>query len=313
MAQKIINVGTVANDGTGDTIRGAFTNVNANFTEVYGNLSNLVTVLSGMDLGQNTTIEASYNVANAAFAQANSANIVAYNVGVSANLFSVSVGAAGNAYSVFVGASSNNWTNTLTSIVGTAGNNYASILSANNAASSNGWSNTLAVTTYAWANSTFTTQSNTAIVYNTTNAAFLRANSALANTTGSLTGNLLVTGTLSSAVGVNDPFGSVRERVTFTINSHSIVTGPHATFIANAPNAICLYIPNDSVFLTPANVGTTIYVYQYGSGDTKIAANDASVTVYSSNNWANIAGQYLTATVVKVLPNTWILTGDLKP
>ena len=39
MAQKIINVGTVANDGSGDTIRGAFTNVNANFTEVYDNIS----------------------------------------------------------------------------------------------------------------------------------------------------------------------------------------------------------------------------------------------------------------------------------
>lgn len=35
MAQQTINVGTVANDGTGDTIRGAMTKVNANFTELY--------------------------------------------------------------------------------------------------------------------------------------------------------------------------------------------------------------------------------------------------------------------------------------
>lgn len=35
MAKITINVGTVANDGTGDTLRGAFQNVNANFTEVY--------------------------------------------------------------------------------------------------------------------------------------------------------------------------------------------------------------------------------------------------------------------------------------
>ena len=56
MAQKIINIGSVANDGTGDTIRGAFTNVNANFTEVY-----------------NTVIETgiAFDTANAAFAVAN--------------------------------------------------------------------------------------------------------------------------------------------------------------------------------------------------------------------------------------------------
>ena len=35
MAQEIINVGIVADDGTGDTIRGAGTKINNNFTEVY--------------------------------------------------------------------------------------------------------------------------------------------------------------------------------------------------------------------------------------------------------------------------------------
>lgn len=35
MTQTLINIGTSANDGTGDTIRGAFANTNNNFTEVY--------------------------------------------------------------------------------------------------------------------------------------------------------------------------------------------------------------------------------------------------------------------------------------
>lgn len=35
MAKQTINVGTVANDRTGDTLRAAFTKVNANFTELY--------------------------------------------------------------------------------------------------------------------------------------------------------------------------------------------------------------------------------------------------------------------------------------
>ena len=35
MSQQVINVGTVANDGTGDPLRTAFIKVNANFAEVY--------------------------------------------------------------------------------------------------------------------------------------------------------------------------------------------------------------------------------------------------------------------------------------
>jgi hypothetical protein len=36
MTQQTIGVGTTANDGTGDTVRAAFTKCNANFTELYG-------------------------------------------------------------------------------------------------------------------------------------------------------------------------------------------------------------------------------------------------------------------------------------
>jgi hypothetical protein len=36
MAKQTINIGTVANDGTGDPLRTAFDKVNDNFTEVYG-------------------------------------------------------------------------------------------------------------------------------------------------------------------------------------------------------------------------------------------------------------------------------------
>jgi len=35
MAQILINIGAVANDGTGDTLRAAFANTNNNFTELY--------------------------------------------------------------------------------------------------------------------------------------------------------------------------------------------------------------------------------------------------------------------------------------
>jgi hypothetical protein len=36
MAKQTINIGTVANDKTGDQLRTAFTKINDNFTEVYG-------------------------------------------------------------------------------------------------------------------------------------------------------------------------------------------------------------------------------------------------------------------------------------
>lgn len=39
MAQQLINVGTVANDGTGDTLRVAFQKMNGNETDLYGRIS----------------------------------------------------------------------------------------------------------------------------------------------------------------------------------------------------------------------------------------------------------------------------------
>lgn len=40
MAKQIIQTGTTPNDGTGDTLRGAFSKTNQNFTELYGQTSN---------------------------------------------------------------------------------------------------------------------------------------------------------------------------------------------------------------------------------------------------------------------------------
>ena len=304
MAQRTINVGTAANDGTGDTIRGAFTNVNANFTEVYGNIA---------------TVIPAYTTANAAYAEVNTVNSIVQTVAVGANSYSTSASANANAYTVTVGSSGNAYTvavgaagNSFAQSVGTAGNNYASVLVANNAIGANAWTNTVTVATYAWANSKFDTVTNTTLIVNTTNAAFTKANSALQNTSGTLGGNITITGTVTSTVGFFDGLGPVRERFPIIANSDNFILVSHAVIIANNSNTIQISIPDDQVFLSPANIGTSIQFYQYGSGNTKIVANDAAVTVYSSNNWANIAGQYLSASAVKVLPNTWILTGDLK-
>jgi hypothetical protein len=41
MAQQNINVGVAPNDGSGDTLRGAFTKTQDNFTELYGSVGSL--------------------------------------------------------------------------------------------------------------------------------------------------------------------------------------------------------------------------------------------------------------------------------
>jgi len=42
MAQQSINIGTVANDGTGDSLRVAFDKSNDNFTELYNRIADSV-------------------------------------------------------------------------------------------------------------------------------------------------------------------------------------------------------------------------------------------------------------------------------
>lgn len=58
MAQQIINTGTVANDGTGDYVRTAWTKANANFTELYGTTgtnSSAIASLQAYFVGTNRT------------------------------------------------------------------------------------------------------------------------------------------------------------------------------------------------------------------------------------------------------------------
>jgi hypothetical protein len=50
MAQQTINIGTVANDGTGDPLRTAFDKANDNFTELYGFGGDITGVTAGTGL-----------------------------------------------------------------------------------------------------------------------------------------------------------------------------------------------------------------------------------------------------------------------
>ena len=67
MTQQIINVGTVANDGTGTPLRTAFQYINSNFTELYSGvqaptaLANLTAVAGARAFINNGNLVASGN------------------------------------------------------------------------------------------------------------------------------------------------------------------------------------------------------------------------------------------------------------
>ena len=50
MARQVINIGTTANDGTGDPLRTAFDKINDNFVELYGGDNNLNTLDANLDV-----------------------------------------------------------------------------------------------------------------------------------------------------------------------------------------------------------------------------------------------------------------------
>lgn len=350
MSQKIINVGSVANDGTGDTIRGAFTNVNANFTEVYSNVDYLFyTVPSAYDKANsvdvlahnigasgnnwamryantigdasNSRIDATdSNVASLAIAansyssgytntvgtssntyagvMANSVNSVISRVAVGANSYAEVVGAAGNSVVSLGLAASNSWANT----VGTSGNSYFNTV----IAADRVYNNASFTAANNFSNTTFQTLITGNAAYTAANQAYALANTALQNTTGTLAGSLTVQGFLY------DYLGPVRERRNVTVSANSIVQAGDLVIMANNTGTIYISIDNDGNFFYPPNVGAKLEVYQIGTGQTAIRANDASVTILSQNNWSNIAGQYMSVDLVKVRANTWLITGDLK-
>jgi len=61
MAKTTINVGTTANDGTGDQLRDAFITTNANIAEIYGTGDDVTEIISIADInaGNGTVVRTS--------------------------------------------------------------------------------------------------------------------------------------------------------------------------------------------------------------------------------------------------------------
>ena len=199
MAQITINVGTVANDGTGDTLRGAFSNTNSNFTELYSHntnvVSNLVSVAVGTNAWSNSVGTAGNNYTDSVGVAGNNYTI---QVGAASNTWSNTVGTAGNNYTNAVGVAGNNYTNA----VGVAGNNYTNAVGV----AGNNYTDAVGAAGNSWVNSTFTTISNGASAFGHANAAFDAANNSLQNTT------IFLNGTY------NDSIGSLRSKYVISSN-----------------------------------------------------------------------------------------------
>jgi len=67
MAKQDINVGTTANDGTGDQLRDAFIATNANIAEIYGTGDEITDIISIADMNAGTGTVVRTTVPAAAF------------------------------------------------------------------------------------------------------------------------------------------------------------------------------------------------------------------------------------------------------
>ena len=172
MAQQTLNLGTSANDGTGDTLRVAGGKINSNFTEVYSNVSIA-----------NTKAQAAFDAANSyslfdlsftqsAYTQSNTALIMGQNSYNKANNTDYTI--TGNVAILNSSISSNvaNLRSEITSNVNTINSSIA-----NNAASANSVINT-----------NISANISNVTVY--TQAAFDLANTT-SNTTNTLTANII--------------------------------------------------------------------------------------------------------------------------
>lgn len=209
MAQITINIGTVANDGTGDTLRGAFANTNNNFTELYSHNTNVST------------------------------NIVS--VAVGSNAWTNVVSVAGNSYAIQIGAASNTWANNINTFAyGVNQNTVASFSKANDAYN-------LANAAFTYANTINDTSNNT-VTFNHANAAFDKANSAnvLAYNTG-IGANLYtdvvgLAGNNYTNTSVNVAFNKANTAWEYanTVNTYVTLTGPFADDAEASNNGVSM-------------------------------------------------------------------------
>jgi len=169
MSKQVISTGTAANDGTGDTLRGAAIKINSNFTELYESAQSA--------FGKANT---AWDLANAAFTYANSSTALITQE-LSSNV-------------EFIAAINSSQNTTISTVTALATNAYGQANTGTNTAIS-GFTQANAAYTFANTVSNTTTSS-----YNTANSAWQRANASFERANNSL--NVQNGGTLSGSLNL---------------------------------------------------------------------------------------------------------------
>jgi hypothetical protein len=215
MSKETIITGTVANDGTGDTLRASFIKTNNNFTELYNHHANNyanVFSLQNSVVSLNQTSNSTILLTQAAFDRANLSNDVVF-VTSSYDTANAGFGKANDAYSLANAAYV--YANT---IIGESTNLIPVFTQANSAYDKANSANVLASGAYDKANSVST---NTNAAFTKSNSAYIVANSAYdyANSLSALVGGGFFNSTLTSfpsgnygsgeayPIDIIDPFG----------------------------------------------------------------------------------------------------------
>jgi hypothetical protein len=282
MAQQTIILGTVADDGTGDTLRAGGTKINANFTELYAAIA-----ASGSRWKDPVRAATTVNGTLASsFENGDTIDGVTLATGDRILLKNQTTGSENGIYTVNASGAPSR---TADADSGTELVNAAVLVS-------EGTAN---------ADKLFVCTTNAPITVGSTSLTFANPFAGLGG------GDLLSTNNLSD---VASPLTARANLGLKTVTSqtgtaYTAVLADADTYIqfSNA-SAISFTIPQNSSVAFP--VGTVIEIEQAGAGALTVVQGTGT-TVNSRASDLTLAGQYAVAFLKKVATNTWTLNGDL--
>jgi hypothetical protein len=272
MAQQTIILGTVADDGTGDTLRAGGTKINANFTELYAAIA-----ASGSRWKDPVRAATTVNGTLASsFENGDTIDGVTLATGDRILLKNQTTGSENGIYTVNASGAPSR---TADADSGTELVNAAVLVS-------EGTAN---------ADKLFVCTTNAPITVGSTSLTFANPFAGLGG------GDLLSTNNLS------DVASPLTARANLGLKTVTSQTGTAYIQFSNA-SAISFTIPQNSSVAFP--VGTVIEIEQAGAGALTVVQGTGT-TVNSRASDLTLAGQYAVAFLKKVATNTWTLNGDL--
>lgn len=320
MVKQVINIGAGPNDGTGDPLRTAFTKINANFTELYGNVG-ATDVYTTYTPGANLILAPTYSanvlingtsaiVANATNFTSMTANNALFTGVVTINpSYSIIGNLSGTASSATIATTALYATTagSATNAINFSGNNLPNVNTIGNLISANIgianinnlYSNSNIFATGNLSTSGFVTGNGyylsglsvgPASYGNSNVAAYLPIN------TGNVNANWIIANTISSVIGTGgnlildpDGNGDVVAVANLWINSGYLRTTSSSLFLSNStPTSVYAFGNATTILMGNANATTTIPGNIIIGKTANVGAN-LSVT-------GNISGNYITAT-----------------